>query len=45
MREYIDIQGTITSYIYSVWTQQLRQNLNQFRRGKNHQLKWMKLKK
>jgi hypothetical protein len=44
MREYIDIQGTITSYIYSLW-KHLRQRQNQFHRGKKRQLRMTKPKK
>lgn len=44
MREYIDIQGTITSYIYSLWTH-LHQRQNQFHREKKRQQRMTKPKK
>ena len=44
MREYIDIQGTITSYIYSLW-KRLRQRQNQFHREKKLRPRTTKLKK
>lgn len=44
MREYIDIQGTITSYIYSLWTQ-LHQRQNRFHREKKRQPRMTKPKK
>jgi len=44
MREYIDIQGTITSYIYSLCTQ-LRQRQNQFHQEKRRRPRTTKPKK